>query len=340
MPPPIVAHKGLVGAIQRSFARPELWLIRCVMLAAIIAVVYFSSEKAKDAPTQAILICIGLAAVGFHYLGAQKACAAWFERKAVSFILWGLVVAGAITWEFNSQLSVSSNNQDNLRAARMDAHHNRDTAVLVENIAKGKLARIDERLKFLENTEVNGRQIRTPDAAKADIQNAEAHRFFKMTAGCTDTKGPDTRKFCTAYASFKSELALTGERETLKAERETAVERLTEATAAVKATAAVTSSDRADTRNLKRLTGLSDADVELSQSLLVVAVIALFLTVAGWLIKAEQYEGKQLKPWFTWNWARRLYASITGQEYTGGNTITHVHGLNIAQMARLNQGAL
>ena len=53
----------LAEGVRRALDRPERWLIRCVIVAAIIAVVHYSGDKAKDVPTQAILIFLGLAAV-------------------------------------------------------------------------------------------------------------------------------------------------------------------------------------------------------------------------------------------------------------------------------------
>lgn len=298
-------HRGLIGAAQSAianvFAKPERWLIRCAILASVISVVYYSGDKAKDGWTQAILILLGLAAVGFHYVGAQKACRAWFERQLGSFACWGLIILGAVSWEFNSTLSVASNNQSNLTNAQLTAFSKSDNNAKAIQDGEAKVARLREERNLMKPTQ-------GPGPARAVIANSKSNRFWDMTDGCTDTKGPQTRKFCDAFRSAEADVALWEQIAKQEIALGAAEQELSDARKAASLAPVLASADRADLGNLHRLTGMKIEDLELSQSLLTVLVLALFLTIAGWLVKAEEYEGKPRKPWFG-----RLMAHLTGK---------------------------
>ena len=285
--------KGLPGIIARARAaldKPELWLVRCVLIASLIAVVYYSGDKAKDGPTQAILIFLGFAAVGFHYVGAQRACRSWFERQAGAFIAWTLVICGAVAWEMNSQIGIASNNQANLSTAALTAATVSEDARKTVADAEAEIARLEASRAALEPLPgvANVKPWRTPQDAQAAVSTAEAHVRFRQSESCTKAQGATQRKFCADYQSAKAEVARWSELKEIGIALTAAKERASEARKASAAAPVVASSERGDFRNLKRLTALSDADLELSQSLLTVIVMSLFLTVAGWLIKAEE----------------------------------------------------
>lgn len=328
----------IAGGVRNAFHKPERWLIRCVIVASIIAVIYYSGDKAKDTPTQAILIFLGLAAVGFHYLGAQKACRSWYERKLGALVLWMMVILGAVSWELNSQLSIASNNQDNLKATRVAGWQHQEDARTSLAFAQTKagaerkaLEALRARVEAAASVSINGKPVTSPDVAQAEIDRLKGNvRFWTLTKGCTEAPGKQTRAYCDDYRAALAAKATAENRLTLEAEvkRQEAVVAETDAAlvaAQSKASAApaVTAIDRADLRNIKRLTGLTDADAELSQSLLLVAVMALFLTVAGWLLKAEEYEGKTLAPWIDWGrigaWLRVIATGKTAPK--GSHTI-------------------
>jgi hypothetical protein len=288
--------KSAILGLGRAFDRPELWLVRSVLLAAIIAVVYYSGDKAKDAPTQAILIFLGLAAVGFHFVGAKKACAAWYSRCLGSLLAWVLVIAGAVAWEVNSQMGISSANQDNLSMLQR-------TAAVVTQTNDDEVNRLAASLMAKQGEAAWRTDTGPVGVVQARIDTMRAHKWWASTNQCAEPKGPQTRDYCAAYRQAEADKAMAVRRATL-AEEIKAVEReLAAARSKRSAAPQVASVERADLRNLKRLTGLSSADLELSQSLLVVLVMALFLTVAGWLIKAEEFEGRTLRPWINWGGA-------------------------------------
>jgi hypothetical protein len=299
------SNGGLIGSVKSAidgvFAKPEAWLIRCAILASVISVIYYSGDKAKDIPTQAILVLLGLAAVGFHYVGAQKACRAWFERQIGSFACWSLIICGAVAWEVNSTISVASQNQSNLTNAQLTAFTKSDNSSKAVADGEAKVARLREERNLMKPKQA-------PGAARAVISNAKANRWWGTTKACTETKGPKTREFCDGYFSAEADLALWDQIAKQEIALGGAEQDLADARRAVMQAPVLASADRADLGNLRRLTGMSLEDLELSQSLLTVFVLALFLTIAGWLVKAEEYEGKPRKPWFG-----RLMARLTGK---------------------------
>jgi len=307
----MAAHQGAVGAarsvgssIARLFHKPELWLIKCTILASIISVVYYSGEKAKDDATQAILILIGIAAVGFHYIGAQKACRAWFERQPLVLCGWCLIIAGAIAWEINGQINIASQNQANLTNAALTSHSKSDNASKAVADAEEKL----ERLKSERNLM---KPVRSLPAARAAVESAKAHKRWTATDECRSPKGATTRKWCDDYRSAAADVDLWAEIAKQEIALGAAETDLADARKASLQVGMVASADRADLKTLHRVSGLSYDDLDTMQSMLVVIVLALFLTVAGWMVKAEEYEGKPLKPWINWG---RIYRAVFGGE--------------------------
>jgi len=322
---------GLIGstraAIAAVFEKPERWLIRCAILASVISVIYYSGDKAKDGPTQAILVLIGLAAVGFHYIGAQKACRAWYERQIGAFACWSLIICGAIAWEVNSQMGVASQNQANLTTAQLTAFSKSDNNAKTVVDAEAKLERLRKERAALDPIEdqANIKPWRNVADARAAVNTAEAHRWFTgVTEGCTTTKGTQTRDFCKNYEMAKAEVERWDLIAQMAISLGAAELELADARKAASQAPVMASAGRADFNNWHRLTGMSAEDLELSQSLLVVAVLALFLTIAGWLIKAEEYEGKPLKPWFGRALARAS-AMLTGKPAEDDRAMTETH---------------
>lgn len=282
--------------IRVSLDKPEMWFMRAVMLASAIAVVYYAGDKAKDAPTQAIYILLGLAVVGFHVAGAKKACAAWYDRRAVAFIGWLTVVGVAFVWEGNSQLSVASNNQDNLSQIQR-------TAATATEVNKDEVNRIAGRLLKLQSDAAWKSDLPAIGAIQARIDAARAHRFWAASDECKAPKGKQTAAHCDAYRQAEADKAMAIRRDELANEVKIAEKELAAARASLKTGPAVASATRADTRTLKRLTGLSDGDIEISQAVLMWLSMGAMLTLAGWLIKAEEFEGKPRRPWFRWRTA-------------------------------------
>ncbi len=306
-------RKGLVGAVggaKRSvvniFSKPEVWLVRSTILASVISVFYYAGDKAKDSPTMAIMVLLGLAAVGFHYWGAKNACRSWYERQIGAFMLWIAIVAGAITWEVNNQLVVASANQDNLTNIRQ-------TSFNAASDARGSVKEKETVLALALASRSKMEPRQSAAAARAVIDNSKAHKYWKATDNCTATKGQKTRDFCSAYLAAVADLSLWDNISAADKRVADAKADLDSARAAASGVKAVSSIERSDFKNLKRLANwyagseVSQDDLELSQSMLMILTMALFLTIAGWLIKSQEYEGQPRKPWGIANALHRAY---------------------------------
>ena len=333
--------KGLRGAITRAksstsqvaktgvgfFAKPELWLVRCTIVASVISVFYYAGDKAKDQWTQAILVLLGLAAVGFHYWGAKNACRSWYERQIGAFCLWLMIVVGAVSWEVNNQLLVVSNNQDNLTAVRQTSYDTSIDRKEAVNRAAGKL-------NDLKREKAWQAVVDPAEAIQAKIDGKKSHKWWEATEQCNKTKGPQTRAFCDEYRQAEADKVTAMRKVVLVEEVKAAEQQLEDARKANEGIKAVTSTERADFKNLKKLATLmgsgelSEDDVEFSQSLLTIMVMALFLTVAGWLIKSQEYEGLPRKPWGV----AALFSAIYRwcyRQWTGENPPQPVYNVKI-----------
>lgn len=309
------------------------------LLSALILAVAHGAEKGSTWYLQAALI-IGLVCVAIgEFLAWHNAATAWHERRAGSMALWavlgGLLSLGTLYTNFAS----SASNNDGKAVVQKTAYVKRVNVEEELKAAQADRDRIAARLKWMDSA-VNGRAVRTADAAQADIQNAEAHRFFKLTNSCTETKGPQTRSFCDGYAGFKAELGLAGEKLRLEAELVTAKENVKTYEGQMTGGQAVVSEDAAQIGVIKAGLNTSSATARQIDAMILPILVQAMLLFGGILLANEAFRGKTPKPWFTWSWARTIYRAITGQEYTAGNTVNHIHGLNLAQMARLNQGAM
>lgn len=296
--------KNALQGIARAFDRPEIWFMRSVMIASIVSVVYYAGDKAKDTPTKAIYILLGLAVVGFHVTGAKKACEAWYSRRAVAFMLWCGVIGLCALWEGNSQLTVASQNQGNLSTIQRTAA--RKTATTEDEVN-----RIAAQLLKLQNEAAWKTDTLPVATIQAKIDAAKAHRFWAASNECAEPKGKQTREHCDAYRQLLADKGLAERKLVLDEEIKATGKELAEARRARTSGPAVTSEERDDFKTLKKLTGFSPEDLEISQAVLVWMLMFGLLTVAGWLIKAEAYEGMELKPWFNWRGyitrARRLW---------------------------------
>ena len=111
------------------------------------------------------------------------------------------------------------------------------------------MRRIQEKLKLAPT--------RTPEAARADQNNAKAHRFWKLTDSCKATKGPQTRDFCSAYASAVADESLATEAITLRAELDAKQKDLKKARDERKDAPVAVSAERTDLRMWTQYAGMN-----------------------------------------------------------------------------------
>jgi len=303
----------MVTWLRRHLANPDLLLVRMVILAAVIAVVYYGKDRAKDPYQLAVLTMLGLAAVGFEYRGARKMTRAWIERSAGGVLGWGAVWAFAVAWSLNGAMTVAANSQDALSAARLEGHTKHADVRGAVTRAAADVDRISKKLTALAGISINGREVTTIGDAEALIAKAKSHRFWKRTEQCGRTMGPDTRRFCDEYRAAVSAKATAIERGTTEEEFHIAQERLDAARKAAAGVAAVTSSTRADVNFWHARFGASTQDVEFGQALLATIVLSMFLSLAGLLVEAEEHRNSPRRTWINWDrWSHIIWGGRPG----------------------------
>lgn len=305
--------EGLVGKLKSGLRamidEPEIWFVRAVIVAAVIAVVYYGGERAKDWPAWIIYACLGIAAVGFEYRGAKKMTAAWFERRVGGIVGWGCVWAFAFLYAINASFGVAANNQDQLTAQRMNANYVQQSAESSVKEKQREVDRLQTELDYASNTMVNGKPVTTAEAAQAIINNIKAHRWWAYTEECKQTKGPQTRAFCKEYSEAEAAKSMASRKLTVEAEFKEAQKALEEAKVARGSVETVTGGQRADLVKISYATGLSLPDVEFGQSVLTIMVISAFLTLAGIMTESDKRAGMPRIPWFRWSLSSLLYGA-------------------------------
>lgn len=304
------------AALAKAIARPGRLLIYLVIVAAAISVYHYARASSSETSVFIALMCLGLAVIGFHWHGAGKVVAAWYDRRPVAMFFWCIVVLAAIAWEGRSQLGLASNNQDAVKATRVAGWHTTEDARQSLTYAQTKLGAERKALEALRarveaaaSLSINGKPVTSREVAQAEVDRLKGQkRFWDLTKGCTEAPGKQTREYCDAYRVALAAKAVAEDRLTLEAEvrRQEAVVADAEvafakAKDAVASTPTVVSDERADIATIKRLASLSTADAELSNSLLLWLVTFVLLTIGGALEKAEDYAGKPRKPWFNFS---------------------------------------
>lgn len=141
-----------------------------------------------------IAYVVGLVVVAItEYIAWHNAACNWFERRAGSVLLWVTVGIGLTAGTLYTNFSSGAGNNDSKAGVQLSAMtHQTDVASAIRD-KKREIDRLEERLKIAPQ--------RTPEAARAAQDVAKAHKFWTLTKGCTETKGPQTRAHCDAYGS-------------------------------------------------------------------------------------------------------------------------------------------
>lgn len=284
------------------------------LLSALILAVAHGAEKGSTWYLKSALI-IGLVCVAIgEFLAWHNAATSWHERRAGSMALWAVLGTTLSLGTLYTNFASSASNNDGKAVVQKTAFVKRENVEDQLRDAKKTRARIEARLQWMD-TGVNGKPVRTVEAAQADIVNAEAHRFFKLTNSCTETKGPQTRSFCDGYAGFKAELALANEKLNLADELKTAKADIANYEAQMAKGEAVVSEDAAQIGFIKASFGTSALAARQIDAMILPILVQAMLLFGGILLANEAFRGKTPKPWFSWEWARRAYAAIVGKDY-------------------------
>lgn len=307
MLPLITRLRVLIAGFDRE--RVLIWL---VMTAAICSVVYYGRERATDPVNYAILVAIGIAAVGYTVVGSGNATRAWFERRPLRCAVWLAIIGVAIVWESVAHLGVGSANQDALVATRVAGFEARTDAKDTVERAAGKVLEIRRRAAW----EYSGEPV---EAVQARIDAAHAHKFYRInTVQCSIMKGPETTKFCNELRQLEANKAMASQKIMIAEELKIAERELEAARAAAASVKTVTTAERADARNIRKVAawmGYASYDAEFGNAALLVVAMLSFLTIAEALRTAKEYDGRPRTPWGVGALMRRLRHFIVNGEW-------------------------
>lgn len=335
------ASGGLIGAasrlgasIQARSSNPVLWIVRFVLTAGFLLVL----KKARTNPEPidaAVVLLLGCAALLSEYHMGKEAVKAWFDRsptRLAATIVVYCAVFGYAVLQWTGTAAEMESDKAGLHKARHYA-----TVDSRGNLAKANeaLDQAQSRLKWMD-TAVNGKAVRDATAAQADLDNAKAHRFWKTTDECRETKGPQTREFCGMVAAWKAEKALAGERAVLLAEIPVFRKSQADASAAARDTPVAVSEDRSDLRFLTKYGNMSEqAAMDLSAAWKIL-IISLLAPLLGMMVKSAEYRDLPRKPWgfgiaLFRGWAK-VWKVLTGRDMITNNSSMHIHGMQFHQM--------
>lgn len=318
---------GLAGAARRGVQRLKALSISydrlaigLVFMAGVMTILH---KAGVPVPHYAVVfgVSLGIAALLYEMNAATYALRNFWKGRLVGTAGWAFVWTVAFLYSMNQWIGAASETEG--------AKSNMHKAAYLQSVdtraelgaAKRDLDRIEGRLSWMD-TAVNGKAVRAIDAAQADLDNAQAHRFWKATDGCKETKGPQTRAFCSDVASWKAEKALAAERDTLRAELVSAKS----AYATAQKTASETRTEVSEARNdlviLTKFAGMTEDDARTLQALGSILAISIFLSVATMLKELEHLRETQRRAPMFGSLRKLLFGSDGRSDVTGSHEIT------------------
>jgi hypothetical protein len=324
---------GLVGLAKRakasatnSIGNHDTWAIRLVFVAGVATIVH---KAGIEIQYYAVVfgICLGLAALLYEMNAATYALRSFWKGRVMSAVGWSAIWSVAFGYSVLNWVGAASESEANKTNMHKTAFVQSEDIAKATDAAKRDYDRLQARIAFIEGGfEVNGvkYQVRSVDAAQADMDNAKSNRFWGLTKECTDTKGPQTRAFCDAFARARSERALAAELITARAElpalRQAYESRLNQK----QSTKVQTSDQRGDMLVLTKLGGFTDETAQTFTAIGSIVVISIFLSFATALRELEHLRAQgprvKLMSGRIGTWFRRLVFGKV-HTYSGGDTI-------------------
>lgn len=276
------------------------------LIAAMILAVRHGIEKGADGwATAAFVIALGCIALG-EFLSWHNAACSWHERRLGGVALWGtlgvMLTGGVMYTNFSS---AASNNDGVAGVHKATFTTQTDVGAAIKETERA-VARLEESVRMMPK--------RTPEGARAHMDNAKAHRFWGVTEQCTKTLGPQTRTFCDAYRAAESDMSLGAsillDKEALKQANEKLAQLRSARASAPKQ---AMGEDQAGLRFIANKAGVSLDDARLFDSAVVAWMIQVMLVFGGIALAAELYRDKPRLPWVdTGKWARRYRMARNG----------------------------
>jgi hypothetical protein len=293
--------QGLVGALKGVANLPKLnplaWIIRFVAVAGIILI----AKKAGfdfNWTNSAVILTLGLAALCGEFYFSGEVVRSWHDRSIAGVLAFALLWGCAFAYSVNQWLGAASDGQFEKAGFQQAAFIRTQDAAATEAELQADVKRIQDKLKIAPT--------RTPEAARADQDNAKAHRFWKLTDGCKSTRGPQTREFCSAYASAVSAESLATEAITLREELKVKQADLKKVREDRKDAPVAVSSARTDLRMYTQYIGMSEEQAMDLQAAGTIIFISFVMSGLGMLTESQRHRGQPTKPWNLFGWLGRL----------------------------------
>lgn len=312
----IGAVSGAVSRATKGFATSisnhDGWAIRLVFFAGIITILHKAGVQnvGFGIPPYAVVfaVCLGVAALLYEMNATTYALRSFWNGKFVGTLGWSFIWVVAFAYSMNQWVGAASENEgvksNTHKAAFVQFADVRDEL----DAAKKEAARLEERMKL--------KPLRNAEQAQAAIDNARAHKFWTSTDGCKATKGPQTRQFCSDYASAVADKAGSTEMLTVAEELKQANARLAKAQGTAGKTKAETSEARTDLLILTKYAGMNEEDARTLNALGSIIAISIFLSIATALRELEHLRTTQKRvPMFPLRqWYAALYRFLTGRD--------------------------
>lgn len=329
---------GLFGALRRgsigvvsSLHNHDAWAIRLVFLAGLITILHKAGVPVPHYGAT-FAVALGVAALLYEMNAAKSALQAFWSGRPGGMLGWSIIWAAAFAYSAMQWTSAASQNEADKTNIHKVAHYTSvNTAKELER-TRAEVERLEARLRMQPS--------RNTDQAQAAIDLAMAHKFWKATDNCRSTKGPQTRAFCSDYASAVADKAGATEALTIKEELKAARSELEKAKVSDASAPKQFAESRSDLGLLKRVSNMSDADAELFSGAFAILVISVFLSGATMLREMEHLRADRKRvPLFTLHGIKRaLIRMFTGNDIgdrsvnTGDLRVTHRHLSDLVQM--------
>lgn len=231
----------------------------------------------------AILLALATFIVGYSLAASYHA---WKRGMRLVAVAAAVLFAIGVGVEFASHTSFNAANRDaTVQQASMQTTSYADARGAVKDL-EAKVDRLTQERNVMKPTQ-------SVAAARAVIQNAEAHRWFTgLTDGCKTTKGPQTRAFCERYFAASADVALwdqIAKQEIRIGEAEGELKAAREASGVQAIGHAAGASSNAVFASLVTRTKAPDEEALFWSGIGLSALIALFAIAAGGLLNFIAY---------------------------------------------------
>lgn len=183
----------LTEAVRYIVDRSMLWAFVIVLVSACI--LGWSYQSGVSYLWAAIAVAVVLGEVGAIHRAVEAARDRDWIVMSAGVVIWAVCFA----YSFVQSLGVAATSQDAGAAMRLAKHTIYEDATSDVSGLEGKLtALLEARSKM--------KPSRSAADARAELDKAEAHRFWQLTDACKSTKGPQTRTFCDIYRSAEADI--------------------------------------------------------------------------------------------------------------------------------------